>query len=186
MVVALRADAKERAELVQAGVVDSKTLSDERIGILAPALEKRYAFVSEVLMPSEYNLEHARSKSLNPLLAELHARCIRKLASPGSLVLVDKFADRSLIEDRVRDLGLELHQHTKAEREPVVAAASILARNFFLEGLKRLSEECAVDLHKGAGEPTDRSAREFVKLHGREALARVAKVHFKNTQKIRG
>jgi ribonuclease HIII len=42
------------------------------------------------------------------------------------------------------------------------------------------------DLHKGAGEPTDRSAREFVKLHGREALARVAKLHFKNTQKIRG
>src|SRR5688572_6486892 len=38
VVVALRADAKERAELVQAGVADSKTLSDERIAILAPAL----------------------------------------------------------------------------------------------------------------------------------------------------
>jgi ribonuclease HIII len=85
----------------------------------------------------------------------------------------------------VRDLGLELHQRTKAEREPVVAAASILARNLFLEGLKKLSEEFAVDLHKGAGEPTDRAAREFVRLHGRAALGRVAKLHFKNTQKIR-
>lgn len=186
VVVALRADARERAELVQVGVADSKTLSDERVGILAPALEKRYAFASEVLMPPEYNAEHARTKNLNPLLAELHARCIRKLASPGALVLVDKFAHESLIAGRLRDLDLELHQRTKAEREPVVAAASIIARNLFLEGLERLSEESAVDLHKGAGEPTDRSAREFVRLHGREALGRVAKLHFKNTQKIRG
>src|SRR5262245_42697238 len=131
VVVAVRADAKERTELVQAGVADSKTLSDERVGILAPALEQRYAFASEVLMPPEYNAEHARTKILNPLLAELHARCIRKLASPGALVLVDKFADESLIAGRVRDLALDLHQRTRAEREPVVAAASVIARNLF-------------------------------------------------------
>jgi ribonuclease HIII len=185
VVVALRADARERTELARAGVADSKTLSDERIGVLAPALEERYTFASEILMPAEYNAEHARARSLNPLLAELHARCIRKLARPGVLVLVDKFADEHLIASRVSDLDVELHQRTKAEREPVVAAASVIARNLFLEGLARLSEEFAVDLHKGAGEPTDRSARAFVKLHGFEALGRVAKVHFKNTQKIR-
>ena len=185
VVVAVRADPRERAELVKAGVADSKTLSDERIRVLAPALERRFTFAAEVLAPPEYNLEHPRHKSLNPLLAELHARCIRRLAQPGCLVLVDKFADERLIASRVSDLEIELHQHTRAEREPVVAAASILARNLFLEGLAKLSEESAVDLHKGAGEPTDRSAREFVKLHGREALVRVAKLHFKNTQKIR-
>ncbi len=186
VVVAVRADAKERAELVKAGVADSKTLSDERIRVLAPALEQRYAVASEVLEPADYNVEHPRFKSLNPLLAELHARCIRRLAQPGLLVLVDKFADEKLVASRLQGLELELHQRTRAEREPVVAAASVIARNLFLEGLKKLSEEFAVDLHKGAGESTDRSAREFVKLHGREALARVAKVHFKNTQKIRG
>ena len=186
VVVAVRADPRERAELVKAGVADSKTLSDERVRTLAPALEQRYAFASEVLEPVHYNVEHARYKNLNPLLAELHARCIRKLAQPGVLVLVDKFADEKLVASRLADLDIELHQRTRAEREPVVAAASVIARNLFLEGLRKLSEESAVDLHKGAGEPTDRAAREFVKLHGREGLARVAKVHFKNTQKIRG
>lgn len=185
VVVALRADPRERAELVKAGVADSKTLSDERVRVLAPALEQRYAFAAEVLEPADYNREHPRFKSLNPLLAELHARCIRKLARPGTLVLVDKFAADELVASRLQGLDLELHQRTRAEREPVVAAASVIARNLFLEGLKRLSEEFVVDLHKGAGEPTDRSAREFVKLHGREALGRVAKLHFKNTQKIR-
>ena len=61
----------------------------------------------------------------------------------------------------------------------------MIARNLFLEGLKALSEEHAVHLHKGAGEPTDGSAREFVKLHGMDALGRVAKLHFKNTRKLR-
>lgn len=185
VVVALRADPQERAELVRAGVADSKTLSDERIRTLAPALEQRYASAAEVLEPADYNREHPRFKSLNPLLAELHARCIRKLAQPGALVLVDKFAADELVASRLAGVDVELHQRTRAEREPVVAAASVIARHLFLEGLKRLSEECAVDLHKGAGEPTDRSAREFVRLHGREALGRVAKLHFKNTQKIR-
>jgi len=185
VVVAVRADPAERAELVRAGVADSKTLSDQRVGVLAPALESRYAHASEVLDPALYNVEHTRFKSLNPLLAELHARCIRKLARPGCVVLVDKFADEKLVASRVADLDIELHQQTRAEREPVVAAASVIARNLFLEGLKRLSEEFAVDLHKGAGDPTDRSAREFVKLNGREALGKVAKLHFKNTGKIR-
>jgi ribonuclease HIII len=186
VVVAVRADPRERGELVKAGVADSKTLSDERVRVLAPALEQRYAFAAEVLEPPDYNVEHARAKSLNPLLAELHARCIRKLARPGALVLVDKFAHERLVASRLADLALDLHQETRAEREPVVAAASVIARNLFLEGLKELSEEFAVDLHKGAGDPTDRAAREFVRLHGREALARVAKLHFKNTGKIRG
>jgi ribonuclease HIII len=186
VVAAVRAGPEERAELVKAGVADSKTLSDERVRVLAPALERRYAFAAEVLEPADYNVEHGRHRSLNPLLAELHARCIRRLAQPGSLVLVDKFAADELVASRLAGLDVELHQRTRAEREPVVAAASVIARNLFLEGLRRLSEECAVDLHKGAGEPTDRAAREFVRLHGREGLARVAKLHFKNTQKIRG
>jgi len=186
VVVALRADAQERAELMRSGVADSKTLSDDTIARLAPALEQRYAFASEVLMPVDYNVEHPRFGSLNPLLAELHARCIRKLAQPGAMVLVDKFADDKLVASRLRGVDVELHQRTRAEREPVVAAASVLARHLFVEGLRKLSDEFAIDLHKGAGAPTDASAREFVRLYGREKLVHVAKVHFKNTQKIRG
>jgi len=186
VVVAVRADPRERAELARSGVADSKTLSDERMRILAPALEQRYAFTSEVLAPEEYNRVLPGYRSLNPLLAELHARCIRRLAPAGALVLVDKFADEQLLAGFLDGLDVELHQKTRAEREPVVAAASVIARNLFLEELKKLSEEFAVELHKGAGEPTDRAANEFVRLHGREKLARVAKLHFKNTQRIRG
>ncbi len=184
VVVALRADEREREELARSGVADSKLLSDERVRRLAPALEQRYACAAEVLDPPDYNREHARVGSLNPLLAELHARAIRRLARPGDHVLVDKFAHESLVSRRLTGLEIELHQHTRAEREPVVAGASVIARSLFLAGLERLSEEFAVNLHKGAGEPTDRAARAFVELHGKAELGRVAKLHFKNTAKI--
>ena len=65
-----------------------------------------------------------------------------------------------------------------------VAAASILAREAFIDRLAELSEGFGVDLHKGAGSPTDRAGREFLKLHSRERLGEVAKLHFKNTSKL--
>ena len=66
------------------------------------------------------------------------------------------------------------------------AGRSIIAREQFLSALAELSEEAAVDLHKGAGSPVDAAAERYVAIHGREGLVKVAKLHFKNTQKIRG
>ena len=47
-----------------------------------------------------------------------------------------------------------------------------------------VSDEHGVDLRKGAGTPVDLAGVEFVRLHGAEALGAVAKLHFKNTQKV--
>jgi ribonuclease HIII len=121
---------------------------------------------------------------LNPMLADLHARAIRRLAQPGDNALVDKFADERLIASRLSDLDLHLEQRVRAESEPAVAAASIIAREHFLLAMKQLSQEAGVTLAKGAGDPTDRSAREYVRLHGMADLVKVAKLHFKNTQKL--
>jgi ribonuclease HIII len=118
------------------------------------------------------------------MLADLHALAIRKLARPGDRALVDKFADERLVASRLADLELDLEQRVRAESEPAVAAASVIARERFLLAMKQLSEEAGVDLAKGAGDPTDRAAREYVRLHGFGGLTQVAKLHFKNTQKL--
>ena len=183
--VALRLEPDQRSELAATGAADSKQLSDERVRVLGPALQARYPHAIELLEPPEYNAEHARQKNLNPMLADLHARAIRALARPGDRVLVDRFANEKLVAERLEGVDVELFQTPRAERELAVAAASVIARAVFLERLAALSEECAVDLHKGAGAPTDKAAREYVRLHGFDALERVAKVHFKNTGKIR-
>lgn len=186
VVVAVRLEPADSRALRDGGVVrDSKELADATALRLGAALRARFAHAIERLDPPEYNRRHPGKGGLNRLLAELHAAAIRRVARPGDRVLVDQFADRALMERALSGSGLELHQRHRAESELAVAAASIIAREEFLLALRRLSEEHAVDLAKGAGEPTDRAARRFVALHGFDRLALVAKVHFKNTEKLR-
>jgi ribonuclease HIII len=40
-----------------------------------------------------------------------------------------------------------------------------------------------MDLPKGAGPPVDQAAAAFVRMNGAEALAKVAKTHFKTTER---
>lgn len=185
VVCAVRLEPRQTEELRRSEVRDSKTLSDEACLRLGAALRSRYVHALEALDPPLYNATYQRPGQLNPMLADLHARAIRRLARPGDHALVDKFADERLIASRLADLDLQLEQRVRAESEPAVAAASVIAREHFLLAMKCLSDEAGVDLAKGAGEPTDRAAREYVRLHGFEGLGQVAKLHFKNTQKLR-
>jgi len=184
VVCAVRLEPRQTSELRKSEVRDSKTLSDEACLRLGAALRSRYAHAIEELAPPQYNATYKRPGQLNPMLADLHARAIRRLARPGDRALVDKFADERLVASRLADLELALEQRVRAESEPAVAAASVIAREHFLLAIKTLSAEAGVELAKGAGDPTDRAAREYVRLHGFAGLARVAKLHFKNTQKL--
>jgi ribonuclease HIII len=190
VVAAVRLEPGEAAELATSDVADSKTLTDKRIAKLAPALMGRYAHAIERLDPPDYNRERARLGNLNPLLADLHARAIRRLLEGREDervdVLVDKFAAEGLMRERLAGCNITLRQRPRAEDEVAVAAASVIARYAFVERLAELSEEYAVELRKGAGAPTDAAGRRFLAMHGVEALGNVAKLHFKNTDKIGG
>jgi ribonuclease HIII len=185
VVVAVRLEAGQASKLRAAGVRDSKTLSDDQCKKLGAALRGLVAHAVARLDPPEYNRIYVQGK-LNDLLGNLHVQAIGQVAKPGMHVLVDQFANPALMQKKLAPLGVKLEQRTRAESNPAVAAASIIARVEFLTALKELSDEAAVDLHKGAGDPVDRAAARFVAIHGREGLVNVAKLHFKNTQKIRG
>jgi ribonuclease HIII len=166
-------------------VRDSKKLTDKRALRLGAALRASVPWALRRLDPPDYNAARERTGNVNVMLAELHAEVIRELGRPGMHVLVDRFAsDESLVAGRLEGLGLSIEQRPRAEENLAVAAASIIAREAFLTALSELSEEHGVDLRKGAGTPVDLAGVEFVRLHGAEALGAVAKLHFKNTQKV--
>lgn len=178
------------AELREAGVMDSKRITDRRALLLGAWLRDRLPFELRVLDPVDYNRTYPRHRGLNPMLAELHAEAIRALCSrvAGSArlrVVVDQFANERLLEGLLSGLDVELRQAHRAEANPAVAAASIVARQEFLVRLAELSQEAGVELPKGAGEPVDRAGRELARSAGLGALERVAKLHFRNTDKIR-
>jgi len=184
VVCAVRLEPEESRRILGGPIRDSKQMSDEACLRLGAALRGSVPHALARFAPPEYNAAHARYKNLNPLLADLHAQAIRELARPGMRVLVDQFANAKVMQQALAGTDVELVQHPRAESVPAVAAASVIAREQFLLGLRGLSEEFGLDLCKGAGSPVDAAARRFVALHGRDKLGQVAKLHFKNTQKL--
>ena len=74
---------------------------------------------------------------------------------------------------------ITLRQQTKAESDYAVAAASILAREKFIDWLDATEKRLGVKLPKGASGAVLEAAREIVRKLGPDALPTVAKMHFK-------
>jgi ribonuclease HIII len=147
------------------------------------------------LNPPRYNQLYrefkAEGKNLNSLLAWGHTRSIEDLLGNGlrpRYAIVDQFADARYITQRLmteaRQSGLEVFQFPKAEADFAVAAASILAREAFLDWLTRTSAKLGITLPKGASQQVEEAAKQIAATGGREALSQVAKLHFKTTEKV--
>ncbi len=66
----------------------------------------------------------------------------------------------------------------------MVAAASIVARWTFVEGMEILSKEIDFTLPKGAAAKVVQAAKKLVKEQGKDVLKKTAKLHFSITQKV--
>jgi len=184
VVVALRLEEAEAKKLLEGGVVDSKMVTDERAHQMGAALAERYQPAVARLDPLDYNREYERIGNLNAILTDLHARALREAGQPGDTVVVDQFGPAGRMERVLRGSPFRLIQMPRGERVAAVAAASLVARHLFLEGLRDLSREAGVELAKGAGEPADLVAREVLKLHGAAGMGQFAKLHFANLRRL--
>ena len=186
-VAAIRLNPGDGEKLVAAGITDSKKVTDKVILRQAPLLRENYAFALRVLSPTEYNRRHTETGNVAILLSELYRELVEELAEENDHVIIDQFSkNESRLKSAMKGLGVKLTQMHRAEVHASVAAASFLAREAFLNGLRELGEEVAVELPKGAGSPVLKAGREFVQIHGESELGRVAKVHFKTTLKVVG
>ncbi len=195
---AVYVDDRIRELLVTLGVRDSKRLSDPQARRLAQDVRIICGDkCAEVVVPPErynglYAQFRAEGKNLNHLLAWGHSRAIETVLArvPCDNVIVDQFADARYIQSRLRgktrDRPLHVVQVPRAEANIAVAAASVLARDRFLGWLERASRELGMTLPKGASTQVEVAARQLVAKHGRDALARAAKLHFKTTERVLG
>ena len=71
----------------------------------------------------------------------------------------------------------------RAESDPAVAAASVLARAAFVRAVERLSADLGIELPRGATHVLP-AARQVVAKGGESLLRQVAKVHFKTTKQV--
>lgn len=187
-IAGLYADEQGIRDLLQMGVKDSKALNDDQIQKIARKIKDRFPHAVVMLYPQKYNELYANFHNLNSLLAWGHATAIAELVEKTNCkeVLIDRFANEHVVENAVKKKNLTIHlsQRVRAEADPVVAGASILARSAFLDGLKRTGAPWNLDLPKGAGTPVLTAGKSLVRLHGRAILGQIAKLHFKTTQDI--
>jgi ribonuclease HIII len=173
------------------GVKDSKQIkNDAQIQKIARTLKARAPRQCKVitLMPETYNRLVGRMGTVNRLLAWGHASVIEELLTRFPDVkqaVADQFGPEHQIKNALKTRGkqIELIQRHKAESDPAVAAASILARAGFVDAMKTLSDLAGVPLPKGATHvrPT---AEGLVTAKGPDILTKVAKTHFRTTKQV--
>ncbi len=175
-------------KLQKLGVRDSKTITDTNIIKIGNKIRSVCDYYVLILKPEKYNELYGKFKNLNHLLAWGHATTIDNLFKKTGCrkVIIDQFAADHVVINALKkkEIEMDLTQRTKGEEDIIVAAASILARQGFLEGLSDLSREFGVKLPKGAAEQVKVAGRLFVAKHGKENLHQVAKMHFKTIDSI--
>jgi ribonuclease HIII len=185
-------DAGIARKFLDAGVQDSKRIgSDARIRALAESIRKdSLGLVDTVLIgPERYNDLYEKFGNLNKLLGWGHARVIenlleRKPDCPRSLS--DQFADARVIQQSLLQHGrkINIEQRTKAESDVAVAAASILAREAFINWLERRGKTLGMKLGRGVSTDVKEVAAKLVEARGPGILREVAKVHFRTAHEI--
>jgi len=182
------ADEKAVAALVEMGVKDSKAMSDKVILGLAKKIRAEFRHHVVRIGPSKYNELYEKFGNLNHLLAWGHATAIENLVKENQCqnVIIDQFASEHVVLNALRRKRLEvdLTQRHRGEEDVVVAAASIIARAAFLDGLDRLEKEFGMEIPKGASQKVIQAGKMFVRKHGKDQLVQVGKLHFKTLDSI--
>jgi len=173
-------------------VRDSKTIkSDKKIYALATEIRKitegRFAMVS--IGPEAYNRLYSSIGNVNKMLAWGHARAIENLLEKVPdcpRAVADQFGPKHQIESALMKKGqtIKLEQRHKAESDPAVAAASILARAGFIGGMDKLSHTYGETLPRGASAKVKEVAGKMVKKHAPNILLKIAKCHFKTAGEV--
>jgi ribonuclease HIII len=174
------------------GVVDSKRISsDEKITKLADTIRSLPGLRWEVISihPTRYNELYEKFGNLNRLLAWGHAKVIESLLEKQPDCrkgISDQFANPTVLQSALQTRGrqIELTQRTKAESDPAVAAASILARESFVYWLNQTGLKMGMEFSKGVSESVKNTAQSLFEQAGLPGLSAVAKLHFKTTHEV--
>ena len=77
-----------------------------------------------------------------------------------------------------------LEQRTKAESDPAVAAASILARERFIDWMDKTGKRYGKAFLRGASAQVKQMGCDLAAKHGADVLRDIAKTHFKTASEI--
>ena len=183
---------KDIAFLEKLGVKDSKKMTDEQILKITPEITKKIPYYSMTLKNEDYNKYYSQNINLNMMKAILHNKVLLSLKEKYSdfdYIVVDQFAAPNTYYKYLNNtpkVQRNITFITKAEDTCLsVACGAIISRYILIKEFEKLSKKYNTIIPKGAGEAVDKVGAEIVKKHGIDVLNKIAKVNFKNTEKIK-
>ena len=190
VVAAVYVDEKTTLELEDAGVKDSKLITDYNIKIIESKIKRIIGNKFEIVQinPEKYNKLYDSFNNLNKIMGWAHSKAIENLIEKINCpnVISDKFGNEKLIKDELKkkNINLNLYQTPKAERYTAVAAASILARAKVVDWFNTKSREIGFQIPKGGDALVNISAKRVLNQCDDNYLMKMIKFHFKNSQSI--
>ncbi|MFD2255156.1 ribonuclease HIII [Luteolibacter algae] len=187
-------DEKIARHLIANGIMDSKKINTPaRIRELAALIKATPDIAYDIIAirPERYNEIYDSFRNLNRMLAWGHATVIEKLIElkpDCPRALSDQFARADVLQTALKNkkITLRLEQRTKGESDTAVAAASILARERFIDWMDAATKKVGFTIPLGASPGVVTTGKKLVSLHGKEVLGKFAKLHFKTTQQVTG
>jgi ribonuclease HIII len=190
VVTASFVDKKNQMLLIDLGVRDSKKLTDEKIIEIAPKVIQNIPHVTFTFTPKDYN--KFGITNMNKIKAILHNKALFQLREknlPYQKIVVDQFCPPNKfyehinnVPNKVTNITFTTHAEDKCLS---VAAASIISRYIFLKEMKKMNQELNELVPKGAGDQVDKFGVMIVQKYGMNKLNEIAKLNFKNTDKIK-
>ena len=174
--------------LYELGVKDSKKLTDDKILKIAPIIMEKIPHSTYIIDNKTYN---KLPMNMNKIKAVYHNKALCDISKKGyeyKYAVVDQFCNPrnyfSYIYNETEKYT-KITFTTKAEDKCLsVAASSIICRYIFLNEMKKLENKYNIFLQKGAGLEVDKQGAMLVKKYGKDILQDIAKLNFKNTDKI--
>ena len=178
--------------LIDLGVKDSKKITDETIIKIAPQIIEKIPHSTLIFDNESYNKYHTDDINMNKIKAILHNKVLLNLIKkeyPYEQIIIDQFTPPTKYYEYIKDakeIVKNITFYTKAEDKFLcVAASSIISRYVFLKKMDELSHDLGIELPKGAGDKVDEIAQQIVNNFGFDKLTSIAKLNFKNTDKIK-
>lgn len=176
--------------LEELGVRDSKKLTDAKILEVVPKIIKQIPYETIIYTNEEYN--NHPEYNMNKIKAILHNKALLSLMKKENYnydkVVVDQFCYPRNYFGYLKESNnvfRKIDFTTKAEDKCLsVACGSLISRYVFIKEMEKISKKLGKTVPKGAGIQVDEFGREIVNKFGKEILKDIAKLNFKNTEKI--
>lgn len=192
VVTASFVDKKDISFLEGLGVRDSKKIDDTKIMKIAPVLISNIPHKTIILSNKDYNKMYKNGMNMNSIKAFLHNKVLHTLVNEKSykydMIVIDEFVNEKKYYEYLSNYSNVLKGVTftqKAEDKCLsVGVSSIISRYVFLNEMSRLSKEVNTTLLLGASSEVDNVAKSIIEKYGIDKLSEIAKMNFKNTDKV--